>query len=208
MGIYDRDYMGGGSYYGSGGMTMTNKLLLANFLVYLVTFSGTGLADTVSSLFVMQPSAVLGGEVWRLFTATYMHASFWGHLFFNMLVLFFLGPAVEQVWGQKKFFLVYTVCGLAGNVALTALSMIGYIDPGVLALGASGCILGVLGAAAVMFPRAQIYLFFMFPMPLRVAALLFAGLYVFNMVGMGANYGGDVCHLIGLGIGAAWAKLS
>ena len=207
MGIYDRDYMGR-SDRGFGGMSMTHKLLAANIAVFLVAFSATGFGDTIGSLFVMQPKAVLGGEVWRLFTATYMHANFWGHLFFNMLALYFLGPAVEQAWGQRKFLVVYTVCGVAGNIALTLLSQVGYIAPEVIGLGASGSVLGVLGAAAVMFPRATIYLFFVFPMSLRTAALLFTGLYILILAGMGANYGGDVSHLVGLGIGAAAASAS
>ncbi len=205
MGIYDRDYMGyGGASYGSHGITMTQKLLLANVAVFFFVF-GTGFGNSVSGALLMQPQAVLDGEVWRLFTATYMHANFWGHLFFNMLGLYFFGPAVEKAWGAGKFLLVYTVCGVAGNVALVGLSQVGYISPTVFGLGASGSVLGVLGAAAVMFPNSQILLFFVIPMTLRVAALLFAGMYILNLVSQGSNYGGDVSHLIGMGIGAAVA---
>jgi len=68
--------MSGGGNSGFGGMSMTHKLLAANVAVFLVAFSATGLGDMIGSLFVMQPEAVMGGEVWRLFTATYMHANF------------------------------------------------------------------------------------------------------------------------------------
>jgi len=209
MGIYDRDYMGSRRGYGGGGlggyaMTMTQKLLLANIAVFFFVF-GTSLGDRVGSYLLMQPQAVLDGEVWRLFTATYLHASFWGHLFFNMFALYFFGSAVEAVWGAKKFLLVYTVAGVAGNVALVALSQVGYISPLIFGLGASGSVLGVLGAAAVLFPDSQILLFFVLPMTLRVAALLFAGMYILNVVSQGSNYGGDVSHLVGMAIGAAVA---
>lgn len=204
MGIYDRDYMGSRQSYGSYGMTMVQKLLLANIAVFVFVF-GTGFGSNIGGALLMQPNAVLDGEVWRLFTATYMHASFWGHLFFNMLALYFFGPVVERVWGARKFFLVYTACGVAGNVALVLLSQVGYISPMMYGLGASGSVLGVLGAAAVMFPHAQILLFFVIPMTLRVAALLFTGIYIFNIVSQGSNYGGDISHLVGMGIGAAIA---
>lgn len=206
MGIYDRDYMG--SRYGGGGfvagMTMTQKLLAANIAVFLLVF-GTGFGSRIGGSLLMQPQAVLDGEVWRLFTATYMHASFWGHLFFNMLVLYFFGPAVESVWGARKFLLVYTAAGVAGNVALVGLSQVGYISPMMFGLGASGSVLGVLGAAAVMFPHSQILLLFVLPVTLRVAALLFTGMYILNIVSQGSNYGGDVSHLVGMGLGAAIA---
>lgn len=204
MSIYDRDYMTRRRYGGGYGLTVTQKLLAANIAVFFFVF-GTGFGGDIAGSLLMQPKAVLDGEVWRLFTATYMHASFWGHLFFNMLALYFFGPAVERVWGAKKFFLVYTVAGVAGNVALLGLSQVGYISPSVFGLGASGSVLGVLGAAAVLFPNSQILLFFFLPMTLRVAALLFAGMYILNIVSQGSNYGGDVSHLIGMGIGAAVA---
>lgn len=209
MGIYDRDYMGsrgyGGGYGGYGsGMTMTQKLLLANVAVFLFVF-GTGLGSRIGGSLVMQPQAVLDGEVWRLFTATYMHASFWGHLFFNMLALYLFGPAVERVWGARKFLLVYTAAGVAGNVALVGLSQIGYISPMMYGLGASGSVLGALGAAAVLFPHSQILLFFVLPTTLRVAAMLFVGMYILSLVSQGSNYGGDVSHLVGMGLGAAVA---
>jgi len=203
MGIYDRDYMGRGSY-GGYGMTMTHKLLLANIAVFFFVF-GTGFGNDVGGSLLMQPKAVMDGEIWRLFTATYMHASFWGHLFFNMFALYFFGPVVERVWGASKFLLVYTVAGVAGNVALLGLSQIGYISPLMFGLGASGSVLGVLGAAAVLFPNSQILLFFVLPMTLRVAALLFTGMYILNIVSQGSNYGGDVSHLVGMAIGASVA---
>jgi len=206
MGIYDRDYMGRGRYGGAAGygMTMTQKLLLANIAVFFFVF-GTGVGGRIGNYLLMQPQAVLDGEIWRLLTATYMHTSFWGHLFFNMLVLYFFGPAVEQVWGARRFLLVYTVAGVAGNMALVALSQVGYISPLVYGLGASGSVLGILGAAAVLFPRSQILLFFVIPITLRAAALLFTGMYILNIVSQGSNYGGDVSHLVGMAIGAAVA---
>jgi membrane associated rhomboid family serine protease len=202
MGVYDRDY-----YYTPPAsspnfrLSATGALLAANLVVFLLTF-GTEFGRRMASLGVMQPEAVLHGEAWRVLTATYLHASFWGHLFFNMLALFFLGPPLERVWGARRFLVVYTVAGVAGNVVLALLSQVGYISPLMVGLGASGSVLGVLGAAAVMFPDSQILLFFVLPVSLRQAALIFVAVYVFNLLAQGANYGGDVCHLVGLAVGA------
>ena len=182
-------------------LSAPGALLAANLVVFLLVF-GTEFGRRLAPLGVMQPEAVLHGEVWRVLTATYMHASFWGHLFFNMLALFFLGPPVEQAWGARKFLVVYTAAGVAGNVAMALLSQVGYISPLVVGLGASGSVLGVLGAAAVMFPDSQVLLFFVLPVSMRAAALIFVVVYALNLLAQGANYGGDISHLVGLAVGA------
>jgi membrane associated rhomboid family serine protease len=52
----------------------------------------------------------------QILTHMFMHGSFW-HIFFNMYGLFIFGPILENVWGPKRFFIFYFVCGL--GAALT-----------------------------------------------------------------------------------------
>jgi hypothetical protein len=73
------------------------------------------------------------------------------------------------------------------------------------AVGASGCILGLLGAAAVRYPHAEVWIYFLFPIKIRTAALIFGGLYLLNLYRRGQNAGGDACHLAGMVFGAWWA---
>jgi membrane associated rhomboid family serine protease len=40
-----------------------------------------------------------------------MHGGFM-HILFNMYALFIFGPILENVWGPKRFFIFYMVCGL------------------------------------------------------------------------------------------------
>jgi membrane associated rhomboid family serine protease len=47
----------------------------------------------------------------QLVTHMFMHGGFW-HLFFNMYALYMFGQVLEQVWGPKRFFIYYMVCGL------------------------------------------------------------------------------------------------
>jgi membrane associated rhomboid family serine protease len=47
----------------------------------------------------------------QILSHMFMHGSFW-HIFFNMYALFIFGPILEQVWGPKRFFIFYIVCGL------------------------------------------------------------------------------------------------
>ncbi len=47
----------------------------------------------------------------QLITHMFMHGNFW-HLFFNMFALYMFGKVLEDVWGQKRFFIYYFVTGL------------------------------------------------------------------------------------------------
>ncbi len=91
-------------------------------------------------------------EPYQLVTHMFMHAGP-AHLIFNMLGLFFFGPRLEYLWGPKRFLLLYLICGFGA----TLISLIsGYFEfqQGTLtvSLGASGAVVGVVVAFAVLFP--------------------------------------------------------
>lgn len=85
---------------------------------------------------------ILAGQPWRLVTATYLHGGLL-HLVFNSYALMTLGPLIEEAFGPRRFFLLYTVSGIAGFAASA------WFYPGVLSIGASGAIFGLLGFAIV-----------------------------------------------------------
>ena len=93
-----------------------------------------------------QVVGVSEGEWWRLITATFLH---YGplHLGMNMLVLWFIGPPLEEYFGHGRYLLVYLVSGLAGSAGALILS------PNALTVGASGAIWGIMGAALVLEGR-------------------------------------------------------
>lgn len=184
--------------------SIVTTLIVINVVVFFVGAFSPTLDLWIKGLGAMQTYAVLRGEVWRLITAQYLHATL-GHLFFNMLVLHFLGRPLEQMWSARRFFWVYTISGLAGNVFYTILGSRGYIDPQMPAVGASGCIYGLLGIVAVLFPTATVYVYFLFPIRIRTAAFLFGAFAVWMIISRGHNYGGEACHLAGLVFGIWWA---
>jgi membrane associated rhomboid family serine protease len=98
-----------------------------------------------------QVVGVSEGEWWRLITATFLH---YGplHLGLNMLVLWFIGPPLEEYFGHGRYLLVYLVSGLAGSAGALIWS------PNALTVGASGAIFGIMGAALVLEAR-RIYVF-------------------------------------------------
>src|SRR5882757_3520133 len=48
---------------------------------------------------------------YQLFSYMFAHGGF-SHIFFNMLMLGFVGPQLEMVWGQQKFLIFYVVTGI------------------------------------------------------------------------------------------------
>ena len=70
-------------------------------------------------------------------------------------------------------------------------------------VGASGSILGMLAACAILFPQFVVFIF-LFPVPIRIAAIGFTGLFFLFVVTKGSNAGGHAAHLAGMAAGAAY----
>ena len=88
---------------------------------------------------------VAQGQVWRLFTAMFIHIGII-HLLFNLYALNALGPLVEGFFGPRRFLWIYVLGGIWGSVASFARS-------DALSAGASGAIFALVGAATVYFLR-------------------------------------------------------
>ena len=70
-------------------------------------------------------------------------------------------------------------------------------------VGASGSVLGLLAACAILFPQFVVILF-IFPVPIRMAAIGLAVVYFLIVITRGANVGGNAAHLAGMAAGAAY----
>jgi rhomboid family protein len=86
-----------------------------------------------------------------LFTSMFMHGGFL-HIAGNMLFLWVFGNNIEDRLGRVKFLIFYL---LAGLIAVYTQAV---IDSSSTAptIGASGAIAGVLGAYALLYPRARV----------------------------------------------------
>ena len=142
----------------------------------------------------------------QIATHMFMHGSL-GHLFFNMLSLYFFGTGLEMAMCAKRFLLFYLTCGLGawalhmgvqGWEMSQSVDQMAYRD--VPMLGASGAIFGVLAGYAMLFPNNVIQLLFP-PIPLKAKyfVLIMAGLDLYlgiNKMGPGvahfAHVGGAI----------------
>jgi membrane associated rhomboid family serine protease len=124
-------------------------LILVNVLAFLFEIFAGGWNDpeVLHRIGAVEPNAVVvQGEYWRLFTALFLHAGFL-HLAFNFFALYILGPPLERSIGTIRFLACYLISGLASSAGVVALTEIGLVPVGQL-IGASGCIMGVVGAWA------------------------------------------------------------
>lgn len=91
------------------------------------------------------------------------------HILFNLLALFSLGPWVERALGTGRFARLFSVAALVGSAAFVLVQYVAG-TPGVMAIGASGAVVGVLTAFALLFPQAELRFFGLAPM--RAANLI------------------------------------
>jgi membrane associated rhomboid family serine protease len=111
-------------------------------------------------------------------TSMFMHGS-WLHIIGNMLFLWIFGNNVEDAMGPVRYVVFYLLGGFAATALQTWVTF-HWGGPGasmVPNLGASGAISAVLGAYAVMLPRASV-LTIVFYFFVRIPAIWFLGVWI------------------------------
>lgn len=84
---------------------------------------------------------LLSDEPWRMLTAIFLHAGLI-HLGFNVLALATIGPRIEELYGRLTLLMLFVLTGTLANLGSVAAGMDG------VGIGASGGIMGLVGAAA------------------------------------------------------------
>ena len=159
------------------------RLLAANVVVFFLTEA----VDGLWVLLALRPRLILQ-QPWTPFTYMFVHAGLW-HLFFNMLMLYFFGPRVEERLGSQRFIMLYLLSGLGG----AALS---FLTPMVAIVGASGATFGVFLAFARFWPRDRIFIWGILPVEARVLVLITT---LYSLWGGTGSMGGSIAHWAHLG---------
>ncbi len=141
------------------------------------------------------------GMLWQLITSPLVHFSI-PHLVFNMLVLAYFGVDVEKRLGLLGYVFFSVICALAGSAGFLLLG-----DSLTIGAGYSGVIYGVMVACAVFWPDRVICAFHFFPMKMKWAMLLMAGMALFLTIEPGRDSIAHAAHLGGAAAGFVFVKL-
>ncbi|WP_077621503.1 rhomboid family intramembrane serine protease [Sediminibacillus massiliensis] len=115
-------------------------LLIINFLLFffLEQNGGSMNVKTLIDFGAKYNPAIKEGEWWRIVSSMFLHIGFF-HLLMNMLALYYLGAAVEKIYGSFRFTVIYFSAGISGGLASFAFNT-------QVSAGASGAIFGLFGA--------------------------------------------------------------
>lgn len=147
---------------------------------------------------------------WRLLTSGFIHAD-WGHLFFNMLSLFFFGLQLEYLFREifAEFWVeLYVLFYLLSIVAADLPTFFKHQrHANFNSLGASGAVSAVIFAGILFFPVEKIYLFGVIGIP----GVIYAGLFTWYSIAMDRRGGDRInhsAHLYGALFGWLFISLS
>jgi rhomboid protease GluP len=131
-------------------------LIIVNVFVFAIELyfmaAGPNEDTVLHNLGALKPSLVLlSHEYWRLVAALFLHAGP-VHLLFNLFALYVLGPQLEKSAGSLRFLICYLGAGLCSTAGVVVLWRLGIVEDKEV-VGASGCIMGVVGALAAFLIR-------------------------------------------------------
>lgn len=127
-------------------ISMSTLLAIAILVAYarVWTAGGGGLrspgADLLVDLGGRWPP-MMSDEPWRLVTAMFLHAGLM-HLVFNLLAIAMVGPRIEELYGRATMLGLFIATGVLANLATLQVGSLG------VGIGASGGVMGLIGAAA------------------------------------------------------------
>jgi len=200
--MVDRDYMRGGPGPG-GGMQLAMPrltpvirwLLLANAGLFLLNYIPS-IGAWLFSWFALDSAEPLLFPL-QAFTYQFLHGfPGLGHIFMNMLVLYFFGTAVESWIGPVRFLRLYLGAGVAGAAGFLLFSL---VRGGGTCIGASGAVSGVVLYFCCVQPRATVILLFI-PVRAWVLGVGWVFLAAHHLyVDLSRGVGDDVAHSAHLG---------
>jgi membrane associated rhomboid family serine protease len=198
------------------------NLIIVNVVVYLVqwTFENRG-SNWMFDFFALHDIRSSFFKPHQIVTYMFLHGGF-GHIFWNMLILWMFGSILENFWGPKRFLTFYIVCGIGAALLhllvvyqelSTAFSSLNNLpiheqmairaDPGVNinqpTLGASGAVFGCMVAFGLLFPNSLVYIYFLIPVKAKWVVLAYVVYELF--LGVSNNAGDNVAHWAHLGGG-------
>lgn len=166
-------------------------LIIINIIFFIISIK---IIPNLSKYLGLNPRLFLLYKFyWTPFTHMFIHSGL-DHLLFNLLMLFIVGPLLEEKMGSGKFIIYYLVTGIfAGSFSILLYTLFNF---NVLLVGASGAIYALLFAYAVLFPNRKIYIFGIIPMNPPTLIIVFTVYNLYSQIFRRTNIA-HITHLSG-----------
>ncbi len=197
----------GGIQYNFARLNIAEKLIVVNVLVFILDGLALALLGTSVSAWFHLPK-ILGeffGQPWSLVTYSFFHGGL-GHIFWNMLMLYFTGRIFLNLFDNQRFINVYFLGVIIGGLVF----LLSYnIFPTLLnnntaLVGASAGVTAVLIFICAYIPNQEVRIIF-FNVKLWYVGAFFV-LMDLIQIPYGGNVGGRLAHLGGALLGYIYAR--
>ncbi|RIV32547.1 rhomboid family intramembrane serine protease [Flagellimonas lutimaris] len=199
--------MSGGLQYQFARLSIAEKLIAINVLIFLLDgLSGALLGHSFSQWFLLPKDFFeFLAQPWSLVTYSFFHAGF-GHIFWNMIVLYFASRIFLNLFDAQRFINVYFLgLMLGGLVFLLSYNVFPtLVNSNTALVGASAGVNAVLIFVCTYLPNQEVrVIFFNIKLWYIGVALVVKDLV---LISMGDNIGGGMAHLGGASLGYVYAR--
>jgi membrane associated rhomboid family serine protease len=161
--------------------------LFAIWLTFALALNWAGVPASVFEVFLGNNSAILHGQIWRLFTAPLIHPPSVLSILFVLIGFYFLTPSLEEDWGGARLLRFLLSSALFGYLFQLGFAL---LLPQSLAqklvppfwYGATPVLEAVAIAFALTFKGRVVRLFFVFPVSSRGLILFIVGFSVLAVI--------------------------
>ena len=197
----------GGLQYNFARLNIAEKLIALNVLVFIVDGLVLALMGASLSEWFHLPK-IIGeflGQPWSLVTYSFFHAGL-GHIFWNMLMLYFTGRIFLNLFDNQRFLAVYFLGVIIGGLVF----MLSYnifptlLNTNTALIGASAGVTAVLIFICAYIPNQEVRVIF-FNVKLWYVGAFFV-LIDLIQIPAGGNVGGRLAHLGGALLGYVYAR--
>ena len=186
------------------------KIIAVNTLIFLGVRLGAFFMQTepgILTKWLVLPDAFneLIFQPWSLVTYSFLHFDF-GHIFWNMLVLYMFGRIVLNLFSGKRFLTIYLLGAIFGGLLYIVSYNVFSVFEGVSAylIGASASVRAIMIFIAAYSPNTEVRLIF-FNVKLWHIGVLVLIMDVIQLTS-GNNVGGMLAHLGGAIFGYVYAR--
>jgi membrane associated rhomboid family serine protease len=197
----------GGLQYQFARLNIAEKLIAINVLIFILDGLSTALLGYSVSHWFHLPKDFLEffGQPWSLITYSFFHAGL-GHIFWNMLMLYFTGRIFLNLFDNQRFLNVYFLGVIIGGIVF----LLSYnifptlLNTNTALIGASAGVTAVLIFICAYIPNQEVRVIF-FNVKLWYVGVFFV-LIDLIQIPYGGNVGGRLAHLGGALLGYVYAR--